>query len=137
MKTLSFVTTRGFEAGHENCGQFRRFFGEFAKLLNGQILSFGRKAKPELSLIRLLKSDLKFGAKLCFGPGYLRSAIISGGTRPTSGQLMRDRSGACTTGQRVRRLEAAKCETPGAAHHVDHLSFYTFSSLDQTSIQLQ
>jgi len=137
MKTLLFVTTCGFEAGHENRGQFRSFLGKFAQLFVGQIFSFGRESEPELGFIRFLQCDLKFGTKFGFGPRHLRCSVISRCACAASCQLMRDGPGARTTGQGIRSLEAAKCEAPSAPNHVDHSSFYPFSSFDQTSIQLQ
>jgi len=137
MKTLSFVTTCGFKAGHEDSGQFRSLLCEFAKLLGRQVFCFGCKAEPELGFISFLKGDLKLGAKFGFGSRYLRGSIIGRRTRSASGQLVRDCFCARTTGQRVRSFETPKREMASAANHIDHSPFYPFSFHVQTSIQYQ
>ncbi len=136
MKTLSFVTARGFKAGHEDSGQFRSLLCEFVKLLGRQVFCFGRKAEPELSFISFLKRNLELRAKFGFGSRDLRGPIIGRRTRPASGQLVRDCFRARATGQCIRSLKAPKREAPSAADHIDHSPFYPFSSQVQTSFQL-
>ena len=126
------VPPRGFQTRNEDGSQFGCFLGKALKHRGGQVFGFGSKAEPELSFIRFLKRNLKFGAKFRFGSGDLRGAVIGCGAGAASSQLRRDSSCSCVSGQGIRCFQASKRESARATYQINHTPFYLFPPFLQT-----